>query len=194
MKRLLVFILTCMVFVNFACAELVHITFEPPSLPGGSKSIDEWLEQGVYFTGPEGMSHTDSGLEMYPDNGTAYLKFAIFATLVFQYTDSTPFQLVSVDLGEYATSSAYPKEITFVGHKSDGSTVTAEFTTDGIIDGTGPLADFETFSFGDEFDNLSYVEIPTIGYTMDNIFLVPIPEPTTLLLFGLGALSLLREQ
>ncbi len=59
---------------------------------------------------------------------------------------------------------------------------------DGIIDGTGPTVDFQTFYFGAEFNNLSRVEVPDFG-SLDNLVVFPIPEPSTgaLLLTG-GAL------
>jgi len=62
-------------------------------------------------------------------------------------------------------------------------------TTDGIIDGTGPLADFQTFHFGSGFTSLDRVEIPTYGWSLDNL-IVAVPEPSVLGLFAFGALLL----
>lgn len=61
--------------------------------------------------------------------------------------------------------------------------------TDGIIDGTGPLADFQTFSFGPEFSSLTRVEIPTYGWSLDNL-VVAIPKPGRWALLILGSLFL----
>ena len=73
----------------------------------------------------------------------------------------------------------------FIGYRSDGSIVTQDFTTDGIIDGTGPGVDFQTFHFGPEFSSFTRVEIPTFGWSLDN--LVVVPEPATWSLIILGA-------
>ena len=63
-----------------------------------------------------------------------------------------------------------------------------DLTTDGIIDGTGPLADFETFTFGPEFSGLTRVEIPTIGWSLDNLAVsLGVPEPGTGALLIVGA-------
>jgi PEP-CTERM putative exosortase interaction domain len=76
--------------------------------------------------------------------------------------------------------------VPFIGYRADGSTVTANFTTDGIIDGTGPLADFETFYFGPEFRGLTRVEIPTYDWSLDNL-VATVPEPQTSALLLLGS-------
>jgi hypothetical protein len=80
----------------------------------------------------------------------------------------------------------YAVTVPFVGYRFDGSVVNTSFTTDGIIDGTGPIADFQTFYFGPEFSGLTRVEIPTYGWSLDNLY-VSVPEPGTvaLMIFGL---------
>jgi hypothetical protein len=61
------------------------------------------------------------------------------------------------------------------------------FTTDGIIDGTGPLPDFQTFYFGAEFSNLVRFDAPSHTYALDNlVFFDVIPEPGTWALLILG--------
>ena len=148
------------------------------------------FEKDVIFTGPNGLGHANCGDDSRPDNGSAYLNLAGCDILTFRFVDWTPFQLQSVDLAEYATIWDYPQTIIFVGHKTDDTTVTAEFMLDGVIDGTGPLADFETFSFGADFKDLKFVEVPSVGYSMDNVFLVPVPDLPTFILLGLSTLIL----
>jgi hypothetical protein len=97
-----------------------------------------------------------------------------------------------VDLAEYSMAFQEALTVRFVGYKSDGSTVTADLVTDGIIDGTGPLADFETFQFGPEWSGLSRVEIPTALWSLDNL-VVSIPEPGTWALLLLGSLLIARR-
>ena len=82
------------------------------------------------------------------------------------------------------------------GYRPDGSMVTTDVTTDGIIDGTGPLADFQTFNF-QGFTGLSRVEIPTYGWSLDNLqvsFNVPEPASAALLLAGGSLLCALRRR
>ena len=64
--------------------------------------------------------------------------------------------------------------------------VMTEFTTDGVIDGTGPLADFQTFYFDSQFADVVRLEVPTHTWALDNMVFGQIPEPATgvLLLFG----------
>ena len=108
---------------------------------------------------------------------------------MFSFIDSTVFNLVSVDLAEFSTLYQFPAAVQFVGYKPDGSAVTTDLVTDGIIDGTGPLADFQTFHFGSGFTSLDRVEIPTYGWSLDNL-IVAVPEPSVLGLFAFGALLL----
>jgi len=168
------FLAVLIVFIStFSSLRAENITFDPPLVPDGVAPIDDWFEQGMYFTGPKGFTQYDSGRDRCPDNGTAYLHFTLgpAQTLTFKFIDSTPFALTSVDLAEYSTLFAEPKTITLVCHKTNGTVETANFTVDGLIDGPGGILDFETFAFGPEFTEISYVEVPTTGYSMDNVVL-----------------------
>jgi hypothetical protein len=90
-------------------------------------------------------------------------------------------------LSEFSTPYAFPAVVQFIGYRSDGGIVTTEFTTDGVIDGTGPLPDFQTFYFGEEFSNLVGFDAPSHTYALDNlVFFDVIPEPGTWALLVLG--------
>lgn len=167
----------------------LQITFdEPPERPGTQHGVTEYFESGMWFkpVGPydpgNQFARNGGGIPYYPDNGTTYLQAALGESLMLSFTDSSAFDLVSVDLAEYSTAVADAVTVPFVGYRPDGSTVTAYFTTDGIIDGTGPLADFQTFHFGQEFSGLIRVEIPTYGWSLDNL-VVAVPEPGSGILF-----------
>lgn len=106
---------------------------------------------------------------------------------MFSFTDGSLFGLVSVDLAEYSTVVPDAVTVQFIGYYAGGGTITTSFTTDGIIDGTGPLADFQTFTFGSGWTGLTRVEVPGYGWSLDNL-VVSVPEPasgTFLLLEGL---------
>ena len=94
----------------------------------------------------------------------------------------------AVDLAEYSTVFAVPATVSFVGYRHDGSVVTMNFVTDGIIDGTGPLVDFQTFYFDSQFSDLDRVVIPSGGWSMDNLG-VSVPEPSALAVLAVGGLT-----
>src|SRR5688572_9424714 len=88
------------------------------------------------------------GISTSPENGTAYVRTALGQSLMFSIAGGSLFHLNSVDLEEYSTVVPNAVTVHFVGYRLDGSIVTTDFTTDGIIDCIGPLTDFQTFSFG----------------------------------------------
>lgn len=138
-------------------------------------------------------SRVGTGYPSDPQDGTAYLRAALSQSLMFSFSNESSFGLTSVDLAEYSTGQPYPVTVHFVGYRPDGTTLTTDFTTDGIIDGTGPLADFQTFYFGKEWTGLARVEIPTSLWSLDNL-VVSVPEPSVaaLLLFGGLAVAALK--
>ena len=108
--------------------------------------------------------------------------------------DAQPFALVTVDLSEYSTLFQSPMTMTFIGYKADSTTVTQSFTTDGVMDGTGPQADFETFTFVG-FNDLLYVETTDQVWAMDNL-VTSVPEPgvVALMVLGLAGLGFLSRR
>jgi hypothetical protein len=96
-----------------------------------------------------------------------------------------------VDLAEHSTVVPNAVTVHFAGYRPDGSVITRDLTTAGIIDVTGPLEDFQTFHFGPEWTGLTRVEISTIGWSQDN-WVVSVPEPASGLLLLAGGVALLR--
>ncbi len=174
-----------------------RITFEGPPVqpPGSAYFVQQYYEAGVWFrplgvVGPgNGFVRARGGDPGWPDNGTAYLLAGAGDSLMFSMTGVRVFDLVSVDLAEFSTLYAYPTSVWFVGYKPDGSSVTTVLVTDGIMDGNGPLADFETFYLGEAFRGVERVEIPTNGWALDNLVLA-IPEPSGGMLLGLGIVAM----
>ena len=136
--------------------------------------------------GLTGFVRQGGAVAFYPENGTTYLQAGLGSDLRFRFINLTTFDLFSVDLAEYSTVVPDAVTVHFIGYRLDGSIVTQDFTTDGIIDGTGPIQDFQTFHFGPEFSGLTRVEIPTFGWSLDNM-VVAVPEPSTFALLIAGA-------
>lgn len=171
----------------------LHFTFDgpPPIVPGSAELIEQYAESGWSFTpiSSMGIGFARIGTQPRqerPDNGTIYLQAGLGSTLRFSSLNGSLFDLRSVDLAEYSTVVPDAVTVRFVGYRPDGSMVTENLTTDGIIDGTGPLVDFETFQFGPQWRGLTRVEIPTYGWSLDNLY-VSVPEPGTSALIVLGA-------
>ncbi len=172
-----------------------RVLFEgPPSItPTSAILVTYYYEQGMEFRpigGTEWFGRRGGAREGFAYNGTAYLQAPFLGSLAMNASGGGRFGLVSVDLAEYSTLFQEPLTVPFIGYRLDGSTVTTEFTTDGVIDGTGPLADFQTFYFGSSFADLVRVEIPSYGWSLDNMVFSQVPEPTTIALLLVGGLML----
>ena len=177
------------------------ITFDgnPIQQPATAALVQQYYEEIVWFrpVGIEpgnGFVRSGGGNSFSPENSTAYLQAGLGSSLMFSLLDGRTFDLISVDIAEYSTLFPNPLTVHFIGYRSDGSIVTTDLTTDGVIDGTGPLADFQTFYFDSRFSNLSRVEIPTTGWSLDNLIITPVPEPGSAVLIVLGGslLGILR--
>jgi len=175
----------------------LHITFDgpPAPAPGTAYKTKQYYESNLAFTpiDPDALfagfvrrRGGGDGSVGWPDNGTAYVQATLTSTLKFSSLDAIPFDLVSVDLAEYSSVVSEPVTVQFVGYRADGTTVRIDLTTDGVFDGPGPVADFQTFTFDDRFRGLLRVEIPSEGWSLDNLRLA-IPEPSGVALLALGA-------
>ena len=170
------------------------ITFDgPPLLPPTDEfAISYYSEKGMVFTpigagqfGRSGGAPLNTG---FPRNGTAYLVGAFTYSLAAASLSGARFGVVSVDLAEFSTLYQTPLTVQFVGYRPDGSSVATAFVTDGIIDGAGPINDFETFYFDSRFADVTRVEVPTYGWSLDNmVFSNVVPEPGTTTLLAIGA-------
>ena len=113
-----------------------------------------------------------------------------------------PFTLIGFDGAEQflnaaaAAAGGYPNanQINVLGTLSGGGTVNAMFALDGIADGAGGVADFQTFLFPASFTNLASATFSGAlvtglpgGIALDNINTGVIPAPGAVLLGGIGA-------
>jgi hypothetical protein len=192
--RIALLLLGCSSVVAY-CQGTLQITFDGPPIiaPGTGVEVTNYNESGMLFTpllGSYGFGRYGASYPSDPQDGTAFLKAALGDSLMFRFANGSAFDLASVDLAEYSTGQPYPVTVQFIGYYTDGSTVTSSFTTDGIIDGTGPLADFQTFYFDSkDWSGLTRVEIPSFGWSLDNL-VVAVPEPSAGALLLLGSLAL----
>ncbi len=173
------------------------VTFDGrPYIPRGTAVLipqyfegDMWFRAigGVPPSPPYYLGRSGGGEEGFPENGTAYLVAALDGSLAVSSVSGLRFSLVAVDLAEFSTLYQTPATVRFVGYKADGSTVTTNLVTDGIIDGLGPLADFQTFYFDSRFADVVRVEVPTYGWSLDNMVFADVPEPGIWALLVAGA-------
>jgi len=173
------------------------ITIDWNHTAGGSVIKPEWIENDIRFTSPGGITHNDSGSSTTsPNNGTPFLTSLLGQSpLVISNLNGALFTLLSVDVAEYSTVFAEPQTVTFTGYRVEGTIISQVFTTDGIIDGLGPLIDFETFNFGPDFNNLYKVTINHPAYALDNMVLRVIPEPSSIILiFAATTAGLLNKR
>ena len=164
-----------------------QVTFDgpPPQPPGTQYGVTSYYESGMWFSpiGPSDpanqFTRNGGGLPLYPEDGTPYLQAALGDSLSFGFQNSSLFGATSVDLAGYST--VLPDfNITFVGYRPNGSTITTSFSGSGI--------GFRTFYFSPEWaSGLARVEVPYPAWSMDNLG-VAIPEPMTAPLLVLAAL------
>jgi len=145
------------------------ITFDgPPAQPVGTEyGIPQYEESGFVFkplgpidsVPPFRLGRCGGGISFFPENGSVYLLTQLGESIEIFTADGSSFDLLSVDLAEFSTVFPFPFNIKFLGFKANGQTVFESVVTDGIIDGTGPLEDFQTFTFGPKFKHLVRVEV-----------------------------------
>lgn len=115
----------------------------------------------------DGNGVNDSG---FPNNGGNYVRcLSADKAMIFGHQDGLAFDVHSVDLSEYSVIVKYPGSVRFYGHHPDGSVSEQIFQLDRIMDGNGPLEDFETFSFGTNFQNVVSLVASNAPFHMDNL-------------------------
>ncbi len=149
---------------------LIDFEINPPG-PGQQGGGANYSENGYSFTTPNSILRIGANYTNRPNNGTPHIA-PLSGQLPLTITrGGAPFTLLRVDLAEYSYVFAAPKNIVWTGTKVGGSIVTATFRIDGQTDGTGPLADFETFTFPSTFTQLTSASVTVDVYAMDNIVL-----------------------
>jgi hypothetical protein len=141
--------------------------------------------------------HLHAGRDTFwPWNGTSIL--LPHGDVIMTRTGGGLFDVCTVDLAGWPYNVENP--IHAVGTKADSSTVTQVFTLDGFADGSGGLADFETFVFNSSFTGLVSLRFLVNGtgkgnvqglFGIDNICVDEcggrvVPEPASLITWTLG--------
>jgi hypothetical protein len=190
-------------------AALITLDMEGPPVqpPNTSYLIPQYFEDGFHLrpkgpiktTAPYDLARNGGGISFYPQNGGAFLQLLSGNSLVVSKVDGGAFDVISVSLAEYSTVFPVPVQIGFRGFQANNSFADAFFTTDGVIDGTGPLIDFQTFNFPSSFSHVVRIESLTDGYSLDNLVvntLPALPEPgvTELLGAAAGTILMLRRR
>jgi subtilisin family serine protease len=150
------------------------IAFDSPQfLPGPGNYNPRMEEQNMIFEEGGGVYIQDAYTDGYPNNGTYYARCISYGgSIQISHREHVTFALSSVDLSEYSTVLSSVKSVAIKGYKPNGAVVTQNLELDGIIDGTGPLEDFQTFTFGNEFSGLDHVSISSSPYMLDNVVVV----------------------
>lgn len=167
------------------------ITFNGAALFSGTNYYEMGAQLKVVIPtlGPhDGMAGVPApfGPQNFPTNTSPYMvffrQFSLDNFVSFNLTNGSTFGLISADLADPNSPSLSPVPITFLGFKTDGSTVTNFFTTPG-----GGATTFLNYTFTPAFaSGLTSVDILATRWALDNlVFVVPEPSVISLIVFGL---------
>lgn len=147
---------------------------------GSALSLTEYEQNGLRFTLPAGFQHLGTNVPSRPHNGSPCLSMGLNQSgLKVQRPGGGLFHLLSLDLAEYSTSFPQVRVINVQGTKADLSTVTASFTLDGLIDGSGPIKDFQSFVFPSSFRDLISASFNSDYLSLDNLCFETVTAPAT---------------
>jgi hypothetical protein len=155
-----------------------------------------------YTPGPDNSSgfndlHMGNAVSDFPYNGTTV--GVSHDDVVLSRVGGGTFSISQFDFAGWP-SAELPFRV--VGNLFGGGQLFGSFTPDGVSDGLGGAADFQTFIFGLQWTNLVSVTWVHNGgnqglFGLDNIVVdqeAPVPEPSTMLLLGTGLSAAARRR
>lgn len=155
---------------GFCQAELGSIDWESSTL--GANCAPSWTFDGLLVTNSRGTICVNSSLTVTNNTQTAN----DVAGLLVRHVNAKTFTPISIDLGEYSTTTT-DEEIHFIGSKPGGETVSTSFTLDLLADGAGGVADFQSFTFPPEFAGIVRLEVPNTKWRFDNLTFSTVVPP-----------------
>jgi hypothetical protein len=206
MKRVL-----CLVGLLALCARpafAATITFDDIAVVGTNPIVTSAISAGFLFTSGHMHEVNDPAFSNVVGNGTQYLDEeagALGLPITMTLLSGGAFSFSGVDGAEVFLSpvASFPNATTFtvVGTFQGGGTITRNFSLDGIADGNGGVADFQTFLVNPAvWNNLvsltfsgSLVTGAPGGISFDNVQANAVPEPGSLLLLGSGLFAVARR-
>ncbi len=188
-------------------AQATTVTFD--SVPSvGNPILTSLTTQGFTFTSGHFHTMDSPTIALFGGavaNGTIYIAEeagSLGVPITMAEAGGQRFTLSSFDGAEMfldpaaAAAGGFPNanQINVVGSLWGGGTVSAMFPLDGIADGAGGAADFQTFALPASFTNLTSVVFSGAvvtglpgGISLDNINTSTIPAPGAILLGAMGA-------
>ena len=158
--------------------------------PGSYASISE---DGFTLSSPDNIQITGSGFPQ-PDGykGSATASTYANSSTYLVKDDSGSFDLTSIDLARFSDNFTGSVQVNIIGYDDFDNQVTNQlFTLPAFGDES-----LHTYALDSTFSGIymaSWRQEPDY-FQFDNIVLTYIPEPTTLLLLGLGGLMLRRKR
>lgn len=137
------------------------------------------------------------------NDGAQYIGYDS-SILVIARIDGAAFSISGFDAAEgflnYGSRVGFAARVRIEGSRIGGGTETVTVEFDGLNDGNGPNADFQTFALPAAFSNLNAVSFHALNaagdpdfvyFSLDNLHVAAVPEPAECLLLtlGLGAIA-----
>ena len=156
---------------GFCRAGLGSIDWE--SSTTGASCAPSWTFDGLLVTNARGTICVNAS--PFVTNNTQSANDV--AGLVVRHVNGKTFTPISIDLGEYYSTSNTDDEILFIGYKPGGEAVSTGFILDFIADGTGGVDDFQSFTFPPEFADIVRLEVPNTKWRFDNLTFSTVVPP-----------------
>jgi hypothetical protein len=188
--------------ISTAQAKVINFSGLSEAGTGFSSLGNTVIQDGFQFTSNNIGVWQDSSPN-HPTGGTSSTSLleyiAYFGTTITEI-NTNPFQLNAIDLASWGAGQTDTMEVTFLGTKSDSSTVQQTFTVDNNGGSTPVLQHFIFSGFTDlvsvAFTQGAYAS--SAAYQFNNVVVnqasapnpASVPEPATMLLFGIGMAGL----